>query len=200
MADGVNHHVRFLALVRREWKTVPNMLTATRAVMSVLMFGLLLNRSTWAAWVYALTASTDWVDGWYARRFHQETFLGKMMDPIIDKLLAACAGLGVCIARPELGFVIPVGMILVREAAVATLVETYRRRGLMLSVTWEGKVKTALQGAAFFLHMLHPAGGLAQVADLILVVAVTVTVMSGIDYFIRARALSRPVPAVLPGE
>jgi CDP-diacylglycerol--glycerol-3-phosphate 3-phosphatidyltransferase len=200
MTDGVNHHVRFLALVGREWKTVPNMLTALRAVLSVLTFYLLVVHSGWAPWVYAVTASTDWVDGWYARHYHQETFLGKMMDPIVDKLLIAAAGIGTCIMRPEPKVLVAVGMILLREACVATLVEVYRRNSLMLSVTWEGKVKTALQGAAFFLLMLHPTGDLAQVADLILVVAATVTVMSGIDYFMRARALSRPVPAVLPGE
>lgn len=196
MSDKSNDYVSFAALVRTQYRTIPNLLTAVRAVLSLCVFYLLIVHSDWAAGVYLFTASTDWIDGWWARRYNQQTFLGKMMDPIVDKLLILAAGVGVCIVSPTQEVLIPVVIILAREAAVVALVEAYRRKGLMLSVTWEGKVKTAIQGAAFWLLMLNHSGGLTQVSHYVLVVAVTLTVSSGVDYFVRARILSRPIPAL----
>ena len=194
MTDKVISHVRFRTLVKTQWKTIPNLFTATRAMFSLLVFYLLVVHSDWAAGVYAITASTDWIDGWWARHFDQETFLGKILDPIVDKLLIVTAGVGVSIAHPEPWVLIPVGIILAREATIVVLVEAYRRKSLMLSVTWEGKVKTFAQGIAFWLLMLNLSGGLVQTVRYVLVVAVTLTVSSGVDYIIRARLLSRPFP------
>lgn len=194
MSDIANDHVRFLKLLRTQYRTVPNLLTAIRAMSSLWVFYLLVVHSDWAAGVYLITASTDWVDGWWARRYNQETFLGKMMDPIVDKLLITLAGIGVCVSHPVPWVLIPVGVILAREATVFALVETYRRKSLMLSVTWQGKVKTAAQVAALWLMMLNLSGDSAQVSRYVLVIAVTLTVESGVDYLLRARILSRPIP------
>lgn len=194
MSDKANSYVRLLALAKKDWKNVPNVLTFSRGPMSIALFFMLIGHYDWVAWLYVATALTDLVDGWYARHFHKETLLGKTIDPIMDKLLAAAVGIGLCIAWPELWVVIPVGIILVREVGVMILVERFRRRNLMLSVTWAGKLKTMAQGIAFFLLIRHPAGDWVQPVRYILVVAVTLTVISGVDYIVRARALLRPIP------
>jgi CDP-diacylglycerol--glycerol-3-phosphate 3-phosphatidyltransferase len=195
MSDKANSYIRLLALAKKEWKNVPNVLTFSRGPMSIALFFMLIGHSDWAAWLYIAVALTDLVDGWYARRFHQQTLLGKTMDPIMDKLLVAAVGIGLCIARwPDPWVLTPVVIILTREVGVMILVERFRRKNLMLSVTWAGKMKTMAQGIAFFFLIRHPAGEWGQTARYILVVAVTLTVFSGIDYIVRARALLRPIP------
>jgi len=197
MTGTASYGSRVVALVRAEWKTVPNGITAFRAVLSVVVLALMLNHSNAAPWLYAFTASTDWVDGWYARSQGQETFLGKILDPLVDKFLILLASIGLFIKFWGVDwFVIgAIALILVREVAVAVLVDVYRRKELTLSVTWEGKVKTAFQGVAFFALMLHSSGvAVNQGMCDALIVVVTVTVISGADYFMRAREMSCPVP------
>ncbi len=196
MANKANSYVRLLAMAKKDWKNVPNILTFSRGLMSLVLFVLLIEgHSVGASWLYIATALTDMVDGWWARHFHQQTLLGKTMDPIMDKLLVASVGIGLCISRwPDPWVLVPVGIILVREAGVMILVEWFRRKNLMLSVTWAGKMKTMAQGVAFYLLIRNPSGEWGQAVKYIIVVAVTLTVISGIDYIVRARALLCPIP------
>ena len=197
MSYKFNSYFRILALAKKDWKNGPNILTIIRGILSLALFVLLVWfwQLGWAPWVYVAAALTDMVDGWWARTFHQETLFGKFIDPMVDKVLVAAVGIGLCIAWwPEKWVIIPIGIIIVREAGVMVLVNYYRDRGKMLPVTWEGKVKTFAQGVAFFLLMKHLEGSWAQAARYILVVAVTITVTSGIDYIIRSRGLLQPIP------
>jgi len=196
MSNKANSYVRLLALAKSEWKNVPNVMTIARAPMGIAVFVLLvLGYSVGASWMYVATALTDMVDGWWARHFHQETLFGKSADPIMDKLLVAAVGLGLCWARwPDPWVLIPVGIILIREIGVMILVERFRRKNLMLSVTWAGKLKTFAQGIAFYLLIRNPTGNWVQPMRYIIVVAVTITVISGIDYIVRAHTLLRPIP------
>jgi CDP-diacylglycerol--glycerol-3-phosphate 3-phosphatidyltransferase len=164
--------------------------------MGVAVFVLLVKGlSVGASWLYIATALTDMVDGWWARHFHQETLFGKSADPIMDKLLVLAVVGGLCWTRwPDPWVLVPLGIILAREAGVMILVEVFRRKGLMLSVTWAGKTKTFAQGIAFYLLIRNPAGTWVQPMRYIIVVAVTLTVVSGIDYIVRARTLLRPIP------
>ncbi len=175
---------------RADWATVPNLLTMLRGILCPLVFVLLVSHSTLAVLVYVTAAVTDLIDGWYARRFNQESWLGKMMDPIVDKLLAASVLIGLSITQPELWVLIPAAVIIVREIAVAILVQVYMRRGTPLHVTWSGKVKTVAHGVAFTLMML-PLGGIwLAAARVVITVAVVLTITSGFDYFQRARVVS----------
>lgn len=195
MSSKTSSYTRLLVLAKADWKNVPNVLTCLRGPMSLILFVLLVEgHFVGASWLYVATALTDLIDGWWARHFHQETLFGKTMDPIMDKLLVAAVGIGLCIARPEPWVLIPVGIILVREVGVMILVEYFRRKNLMLSVTWAGKTKTMAQGIAFYLLIRNPSGDWVQPVRYIIVVAVTLTVISGIDYIVRARALLRPIP------
>src|SRR5574340_1062181 len=67
---------------------VPNQLTSLRLILSVVMFCLIPLGFYWASLVlFVLAAGTDWLDGWYARRYHQVTVLGRIMDPFADKIV-----------------------------------------------------------------------------------------------------------------
>ena len=68
--------------------TVPNILSLVRLILSVVVFVLIVRRDDTAATILFLVASTtDWVDGWYARRFNQVSRLGRIFDPLVDKVL-----------------------------------------------------------------------------------------------------------------
>ncbi len=67
---------------------VPNKISATRLVLSFLVFALIPLKFYWAAFViFIVAAGTDWIDGWWARKFGQVTQLGRILDPFCDKIL-----------------------------------------------------------------------------------------------------------------
>jgi CDP-diacylglycerol--glycerol-3-phosphate 3-phosphatidyltransferase len=67
---------------------VPNRLSLARLVLSLVVFFLIPLELFWGAfWVFVIAAGTDWVDGWYARRYSQVTQLGRILDPFCDKIL-----------------------------------------------------------------------------------------------------------------
>jgi len=67
---------------------VPNQLSAARFVLSIVVFALIpLGQYMAALVVFIIAASTDWVDGWYARKYGQVTKLGRMLDPFVDKII-----------------------------------------------------------------------------------------------------------------
>ena len=67
---------------------VPNKLSAARLVLSFVVFALIPMEQYWAAfWVFVIAAGTDWIDGWYARKYDQVTQLGRILDPFCDKIL-----------------------------------------------------------------------------------------------------------------
>ena len=68
--------------------TVPNLLSLARLVLAIVFFvALEQGRPVAAFWLFAIAASTDWVDGWYARRFNQVSRLGRIFDPLVDKVI-----------------------------------------------------------------------------------------------------------------
>jgi len=67
---------------------VPNKISAARLVLAFIFFALLPFKLYWAAlFVFLLAAGTDWVDGWYARKYDMVTKLGRVLDPFCDKIL-----------------------------------------------------------------------------------------------------------------
>ena len=75
----------------RVW-TVPNILSAARLLLALVLFAAI----EWQVWSAALglflvAASTDWVDGWWARRFNQVSRLGRIFDPLVDKVIVCGA-------------------------------------------------------------------------------------------------------------
>ena len=67
---------------------VPNVVSALRLVLSIVVFVLIgLHSYLPATVVFLVAASTDWVDGWWARKYGQVTKLGRMLDPFVDKII-----------------------------------------------------------------------------------------------------------------
>jgi CDP-diacylglycerol--glycerol-3-phosphate 3-phosphatidyltransferase len=67
---------------------VPNQITAARLILSIVVFVLIGMQQYVAATVcFIIAASTDWIDGWWARKYNQVTQLGRIFDPFVDKII-----------------------------------------------------------------------------------------------------------------
>ena len=172
----------------------PNTLTLFRiaAVPIIVILMLYPNRiSTWiAAILFSLAAITDYFDGYIARKFGLVSNLGKVMDPVADKLLVSSA----FIMLTALNWV-PAWMVCViigREIAVTGLRNIIAEKGEDVSASNLGKYKTGFQIAAAIPLLIHyPFFGLDAnaIGRFFLWGALAFTIWSGVDYFVKFRNL-----------
>ncbi|MEO5657058.1 MAG: CDP-diacylglycerol--glycerol-3-phosphate 3-phosphatidyltransferase [Nitrospiria bacterium] len=108
-----------------------------------------------AAAVFAVASLTDWLDGYVARRRQQITDLGKLLDPIADKLLILSALVMLVEAGRAPGWLVI--LILAREFAVTALRAVAALGGRVLAAEGMGKLKMTLQTLAVLLLILEPA-------------------------------------------
>jgi len=138
--------------------------------------------------VFALAMLTDQVDGWLARRAGQSTDLGKILDPVADKVLVMAALIVLVPVLP--GWM--VAAIVAREFLVSGLRLAAIERGVVVSARDIAKVKTWSQSIAVCLGGLAAAGAFSDdVAWWGLLVALVLTVASGLEYAWRAPSLFR---------
>ena len=169
----------------------PNALTALRIALIVPVVILTLvdtEASSWVAFLaFGLAALTDGVDGYVARRLDMVSSTGQLMDPIADKLLvtAAMVALVVVDRFPAWAAVV----IVAREVAVSALriVASLKGRGFPASLA--GKGKTGAQLVAVLLYILPLGTGWRPLKWSFLALALALTVISGLDYLIRAPKL-----------
>ncbi len=138
-----------------------------------------------AAALMAVASFSDFLDGYLARRWHQTTTLGAFLDSIADKLLVA----GALFALVEVGRAWAwAGFVIVgREIAISGLRGIAAMDGVKVPASIWGKIKANVQYLAIFLAMLRTAsayGGLHP-DQWAMIVAVVVTVLSGVQYFTR---------------
>ena len=168
---------------------IPNTLTMLRIVAVPVIVVALLdetpNGDVIAAALFALAALTDGLDGYIARRRGDVTTFGKLMDPLADKLLIVAALIAlVSLDRLAAGVAM---VIIARELAVTGLRSLAAERGVVVSASWMGKAKTALQVAAIVALIVWDPTPMA--VDVLVYIAVAATVVSGADYFLRLRSL-----------
>ncbi|MFP5255601.1 MAG: CDP-alcohol phosphatidyltransferase family protein [Acidimicrobiia bacterium] len=134
--------------------TVPNLITVVRLCLMPVFLWLLFGREdrASAAWLLAGLGITDFLDGWIARRFHQVSNLGKVLDPVADRLLFILGVGGIVIdGSVPTWFAVAV---LVREGLVGGATITLGLLGVRrIDVTWFGKAYTLLLMLAFPLFL-----------------------------------------------
>jgi len=130
--------------------TVPNAITGVRLLCVPLYLYLLIGRDSpgWAGFLLGALASTDWVDGYVARRFNQGSNFGKMFDPLTDRIMLVTAIGGFIYAEiPPFWYGVT---ILTREVLLSIWVVSITAMGAKrMNVTWWGKVGTFANMAAF---------------------------------------------------
>ena len=173
-------------------------LTVARAVsvpLVVLLFAWdFPNHDYWATAVFAVAMVTDYADGWWARRNAQTSDLGRLLDPIADKLLVLSTL--VMLVEPVLSAWM-VALIIVREFLVSGLRLAALERGVVVSARDLAKLKTASQAVAAGLGGLAAGGAIDDsVAWWALLVALVLTWASGLDYArVAPQLLRRRQPA-----
>jgi len=142
-----------------------------------------------AAVLFAAAAVTDWLDGLIARRRGQVTTLGKLLDPVADKVLVSAALISlVQVGTIEAWIVV---IVIGREFAVTGLRSVSAAQGIVIEASDLAKYKTFAQYLAVTLLILErsmPSGLDAEFVYLsrgTLWAALTLTIFSGIDYFVR---------------
>jgi CDP-diacylglycerol--glycerol-3-phosphate 3-phosphatidyltransferase len=187
-----------IAPLDRVW-TVPNLLSLARLVLSLVLF-VLIEAGVWlpATVLFVIAASTDWVDGWWARRFGQVSRLGRIFDPLVDKVIVC--GTWVLLAGPaDVSAIAPwmAVVVVVRELVVTAIRAEMERAGHDFSAGPAGKLKMVLQCVAAALVLGGRAWpearlggvGLAGLATVTAWAAVITTVWSGLEYVWAARTL-----------
>lgn len=172
---------------------LPNILTYGRIVAVPLVAGLLMYPGTTARWlalaIYILAAITDFLDGYLARLWQQQSALGRMLDPIADKVLVSVVLL-VLAADGILsgGHMWAAIIILAREVLVSGLREFLSELRVSVPVTQIAKWKTTVQLLAIGLLIAGPAGdklipGVTTTGIFMLWIAAALTLYTGYDYF-----------------
>jgi len=195
--------------LNRVW-TVPNLLSAVRLVLAVVLFFVIEQQRYAAATVlFLVAASTDWVDGWWARRFHQVSRLGRIFDPLVDKVIV-CGGFMLLAGRGGTSAILPwmAVVVVVRELVVTAVRAEMERTGRDFSAALSGKLKMVLQCAAIGLELVSRAEpgmtvgrlDVRTIATLAAWAAVVSTIWSGAEYLVAARCLLTGPEAGATGE
>ena len=163
----------------------PNAITTIRILLIPVVVVVLLETdgaSALAAAVFALAASTDGLDGYVARSRREVTTFGKVMDPIADKLLIVAA-LVALVGLDRVAAWVAVAII-ARELAVSGLRIVAGQQGLVIAASGLGRAKTVCQVAAVLALIAAGDPDAAWVLALVYA-AVAITIVSGLDYFLR---------------
>ncbi len=178
--------------VSKVWN-LPNILTYGRIAAVPVVAGLLLwgtdGTRLGALAIYIAAAITDFFDGYLARKWGQQSALGKMLDPIADKVLVAVILLVLCGDQILLGgHVWAAIIILAREVLVSGLREFLGQLAVSVPVTKIAKWKTTVQLVAIGLLIAGPQGdqlitGVTKLGIAGLWIAAALTLYTGYDYF-----------------
>lgn len=179
---------------------IANVLTGVRLLLvPVFLAALLTEDGTSLGWrltafgVFAVAAITDRFDGQLARRRGLVTAFGTIADPIADKALTGAALIGLSILFPELVPWWVTIVIMGREVGITLLRFVVLRHGI-IPASWGGKAKTLVQTVAIGLYvlpldLLGVSGPIEILRWTVLAVALVLTVVTGLDYVLRAARL-----------
>lgn len=175
---------------RKKFINLPNTLTLLRISVLPVLFLLLLNPGRWWSLVIAIAfiiaSVTDLLDGYIARKYQIVTKIGKILDPIADKLVVSAAMI----------LMIPIGripawivaIIILRDIAIDGIRHMATAGGFIISASRLGKQKTLAQVIATSALLIHyPLFGLDahQIGIAVLYIALFLTIWSGLDYLIK---------------
>ncbi|MEQ1695026.1 MAG: CDP-diacylglycerol--glycerol-3-phosphate 3-phosphatidyltransferase [Hyphomicrobiaceae bacterium] len=175
--------------------SLPNILTygriaAVPALVAVLYF-MQDDTGHWIAFgLFCAAGITDWLDGYLARMWEQQSTLGRMLDPIADKLLVGAVLLMLVYDRTIDGLAIFAGVIILsREILVSGLREFLAELNVKILVSRLAKWKTALQMIALGALLAGPAAeralhlpGIVTAGIVLLWIAAILTIWTGYDY------------------
>lgn len=177
---------------------LPNQLTISRLVLAIVLFGLI----SFQFWmtslvVFVVASATDWLDGYFARKYGLVTVLGRILDPFVDKIIIC--GTFICLVAeyPRSGIAGWMAVVVVGRELLITALRSYlEQQGADFSAAMSGKLKMVVQciaaGVSLF-ALSYTAESEPDWVKWLLVVSVwsalALTVYSGVEYVRRAMQL-----------
>lgn len=155
---------------KKEILTIPNLLSAFRLLLVPVIAWLYCGRENYpmTALVLLLSGATDIVDGFIARRFDMVSDLGKVLDPIADKLTQTAALICLLTRFPAIWWLL--GVLVMKETVMAVMgLLVIRRTGAVYSAAWHGKLATCVLYAVILAHIVWYA--IPQPVSAVLVLA-----------------------------
>jgi len=133
--------------------TIPNLISVARLACAPVFVWLLADDELLAAAaLLAVLGATDWIDGWIARRFDQGSDLGKVLDPVADRILLLLAAVAL-VVQGSVPLVVGI-LVLAREAVISIAVLALAAAGARrIDVQWAGKAGTLALMFAFPLYL-----------------------------------------------
>jgi CDP-diacylglycerol--glycerol-3-phosphate 3-phosphatidyltransferase len=169
---------------------LPNKITLIRIFLIPLFLVFLISSQKinplFAAIIFGIASFTDWLDGHLARSTNQVTTLGKLLDPIADKILITAA----LIPMVELDRVSAwIAVVIIgREFAVSGLRTVAMSKGIIISASWWGKYKMVFEIAAIIFLILNYKTLFINFylwGTVSIWIAMILSIVSGIDYFMK---------------
>ena len=170
---------------------VPNALSSVRLLMAIAVCGFIETQSwTTALILFVVAASTDWIDGWWARKYQQVTKLGRILDPFVDKVIICGAMIALAAAKDSPMAPWMATLVVARELLVTSLRGMVEGQGGDFSAKQFGKWKMVLQCAAVIASLLY-LRALPEVPDWLKAIvpiciwgSILLTVLSAIEYIL----------------
>lgn len=180
---------------------LPNKLTLIRILMIPVFTALYFISAipynyTLSAVVFALAAFTDFLDGYFARKYKLVTNLGKFLDPIADKVLVSTALIIMLVVAPQGQVILPfygaiaVAIILARELIVSGFRMVAASKGAVIAADWSGKIKTFVTDIAIIVLLIGAdfcgLYGVINIIGLVLLgVSTLLTIVSGTECIVK---------------
>ena len=167
---------------------VPNSLSAVRLILAIIVCILIEARFLFPAVIcFLVAASTDWIDGWWARRFQQVTKLGRILDPFVDKVIICGAMIALCAVPNSAITPWMATLVVCRELLVTSLRGMIEGQGGDFSAKQLGKWKMVAQCGAivsvlFELQYVTAPAWLHWTSIALVWLAILLTVLSGLEY------------------
>jgi CDP-diacylglycerol--glycerol-3-phosphate 3-phosphatidyltransferase len=185
---------------------VPNQLTTARLILSIALFVLieLALRQQAASYylaamvLFIIAAGTDWLDGYWARKYGQITTLGRILDPFVDKVII-CGTFIMLAAIPASGLTAWMAVVVVARELLVTAIRGFMEgEGIDFSASLSGKLKMVAQCLAVGWSLFRlsygealPPQWVTTGLDIVVWAAVALTVYSGVEYVVAAVRLWR---------
>ena len=180
-----------------------NQLTAARLVLAIVLFVLIAVQAwLWCVVVFAAAAVTDWLDGFLARKQGLTSALGRVFDPLVDKVLICGAYIFLLGVPEERAGLQPwmVTVVVARELIITGLRSFMENRNVSFGADWLGKLKMVLQCAALFSIFIAleswkwsdgAAERFAMIRDGLIWAMLGATALSGLQYLWRAAVVMK---------
>ena len=165
---------------------IPNKITIIRVILIPLFAIILLvsipYKNVLAAFIFAMLSISDFLDGYFARKKKQVTEFGKLIDPIADKLLVSTALIFLIGKGVELWMAV---VIISREVIITAMRIYLLPSKMVVPASNFGKTKTVLQSIAIVFVLLQ-----LPLSWYVMLIAVFLTVISGVEYFVRIKKVT----------